>query len=60
MKKRKTARTADWMKTIRWLAIFGLAFSAPQAVFKLSAKVLRPVIEVADDVVNALEEMGND
>lgn len=56
----KTARSADWMKTIRWLAIFGLAFSAPQFVFKLSAKALRPMVEAADEVVNALEEMGND
>lgn len=48
----------DLRTKFRWLAVFLLFFGAPQFVFRFAAKVLRPVVDAADDIVTAAESLG--
>lgn len=51
-------KDADLRRRARWLAIFLLFFGAPQFVFRIAAKVVRPVVDAVDDMVTAAESLG--
>lgn len=52
--------TVDVRRTVRWLAIFLFFASTPQAIFRIAAKVLRPVMDAAEDVVATVEDLANE
>lgn len=45
-------------QNLRWVGIFLFCATTPQFVFRFAGKVLRPVVDVAEDMVAAVEQAG--
>lgn len=55
----RNAKSAGMIPRIRWLGIFLVFFTTPQLVFKFAAKTLRPVVNVAEDMVSTIEDLSD-
>lgn len=48
----------EWIPRVRWIAIFLFFATSPQYVFRIAGKLLRPVVDAADEAVSIVENLG--